>query len=516
MEISIISKKFSMPEKEQPEMPDLDGYGADDDLDLDLEGVATGPELEDSDQIPVKIESRRLNGFSRLGTDPMSVYLAEIGKIPLIDKEREAVLARKIDISKRAFFRMALSSAYAASRIASKIEAILDGREPFESLFISRHTERIFRADTLSKAVENLAAVKPMLNAVSKLRNRRPTTSRGIRRRRICSKGRLFRAGALLAELGLRVEVIVAEFERLALINEVMRQIGKKGGIAATKDLRRNLGLPATKKETEDLLGETAKEFERRVGTARRRLALLENAKEEFVRSNLRLVVSIARKYEKRGMSLADLIQEGNTGLMSAIDKFDYTRGFKFSTFATWWIRQAILRAIADQAKTVRVPIHIIENIGRLKKAIKEISYKTGRRPDMQELARHMGSSEDEVRAIFKVIRQSRAPVSLSRPVGDGDGCRLGDFLEDMTSDGPLRSTSLYLLREKLLKLLTVLPDRERDILMLRYGLDSGNSLTLDEIASRFRLSRERVRQIEAKALQRLRVPEKVKDLESY
>jgi len=309
---------------------------------------------------------------------------------------------------------------------------------------------------------------------------------------------------------------MVSEFNRLKEIHDVLRRVNRPRGISATQADRLRLDLPRTWKEAEQMLGENRLEFKRRIVVAGRRLTLLESAKEEFVRANLRLVVSIARKYEKRGLTLADLIQEGNTGLISAIDKFDYTRGFKFSTFATWWIRQAILRAIADQGKTVRVPIHIIENIGKLKKAIKEISYESGHRPDETELARYLGITAQEVNNTFKVIRQSRSPVSLSRPVGDGDGCRLGDFLEDGHSDGPLRSTSLYLLREKLKKLLSTLPERERNILILRYGLDTGNSLTLDEIATRFQLSRERVRQIEARALQRLRVPDRVKDLEEY
>ncbi len=517
MEISfIVGKKLVDQDHDGHQTPDLDSFAMDEEIDLESEDLQADLDLDVESVDLLSQAGRRTNGTSRVQTDPMSVYLAEIGRIPLIDREREALLSRKILISRNAFFRAVLSSQYTAGRIAARIEAILTGRELFESLFLSRHTEKIFRADTLSSARENLKAVKALLDSVTKLKTRRLTTRRGMLRRRMASNVRMFRAGALLADLGLRTETVTAEFERLSGIAGVLAGIGKKGGTAATRDGRKALELPGTKCEIEALLGETRSHFEKRVSTARRRLALLDNAKEEFVRSNLRLVVSIARKYEKRGMALADLIQEGNTGLMAAIDKFDYTRGFKFSTFATWWIRQAILRAIADQAKTVRVPIHIIENIGKLKKAIKDISYKTGRKPDISSLARHMGATEDEVNGIFKVIRQSRAPVSLSRPVGDGDGCRLGDFLEDMNSDGPVRSTSLYLLREKLLKLLSVLPERERDILLLRYGFGSGNSLTLDEIASRFRLSRERVRQIEAKALERLRVPEKVKELEAY
>jgi RNA polymerase primary sigma factor len=232
------------------------------------------------------------------------------------------------------------------------------------------------------------------------------------------------------------------------------------------------------------------------------------------VRSNLRLVVSIARKYERRGLSIGDLIQEGNTGLMAAIDKFDHTRGFKFSTFATWWIRQAILRAIADQGKTVRVPIHILEIIGKLKKLIKKYAYEEGRRPDNEELARDLAIAPAEVAAIFKVIRQSRSPISLNRPVGDDEGCRLGDFLQDSKSEEPMRRASMSLLRDKVKDILRDLPERERLILSLRYGLDTGASRTLEEIATQFNLSRERVRQIEAKALQRLRVPDRNKELE--
>ncbi|MCI0341404.1 MAG: sigma-70 family RNA polymerase sigma factor [Planctomycetales bacterium] len=248
---------------------------------------------------------------------------------------------------------------------------------------------------------------------------------------------------------------------------------------------------------------------------ARRRYERYEAGKDHFVRSNLRLVVSIARRYENRGMSVSDLIQEGNTGLITAIDKFDYKRGFKFSTFATWWIRQAILRAIADQAKTVRIPIHILEMIGRLRKAIKKFSYGEGRRPTPEELAKELQIPVAEVHAILKVIHQSRPPVSLHRPIGDeDDSSRLGDFLEDPKTEGPVANVEQRLLREKVAKVLSSLPPREKEILNLRYGIGTGRTLTLEEIASRFNLSRERVRQIEAKALERLRVPDRSRDLE--
>ena len=238
-----------------------------------------------------------------------------------------------------------------------------------------------------------------------------------------------------------------------------------------------------------------------------------ENAKRQLSSCNLRLVVSIAKKYRNRGMSFLDLIQEGNTGLMRAVDKYEYRRGFKFSTYATWWIRQAITRAIADQARTIRIPVHMIDVLSRLRNIQKALLQETRRPPTMDEIARRAQMDVDEVRRVMDI---GRHPVSLDRPVGEGDDCSFGEFIEDSTSENPVRMATNCILRDKIEALLKTLTYREREIIRLRYGLGDGYTYTLEEVGRIFKVTRERVRQIEAKAVRKLQNPVRSQHLEGF
>ncbi|MCU0722536.1 MAG: sigma-70 family RNA polymerase sigma factor [Planctomycetes bacterium] len=475
-------------------------------------------EGESSEKEPPAAPAAAKGFVDRRPTDPVNVYLAEVGRTTLLTKAQEVFLARKIGISRKHFHRIVLKSEFVTRHFISMLDQIQAGTMPFENILLSRHAERIFRADTLERIRWNLGTIRLIRREAERL-GQRAVRKDAPPRQRARAEAALHRSrtnvAQLLDEIGFQTKSLVHEFRRLCRIRDLWREARKaRRRETWLREESGRLGVPSQPRALREMMGESFEALDTRLEAARRRLRLYEDAKDAFVRSNLRLVVSIARKYERRGLSIGDLIQEGNTGLMAAIDKFDHTRGYKFSTFATWWIRQAILRAIADQGKTVRVPIHILEIIGKLKKLIKKYSYEEGRRPDNAELARELGVSPTEVGAIFKVIRQSRSPISLTRPVGDDEGCRLGDFLEDMKAEEPLKRASMALLREKVKGILRDLPDRERQILVLRYGLETGTSRTLEEIAAKFNLSRERVRQIEAKALQRLRVPERTKDLE--
>ena len=263
----------------------------------------------------------------------------------------------------------------------------------------------------------------------------------------------------------------------------------------------------------EALFGMPAEEFLTTFAELRKVLKAGQVARTKMVEANLRLVISIVKKYMNRGLSFLDLIQEGNTGLMKAVEKFEYKRGYKFSTYATWWIRQAATRAIADQARTIRIPVHMIETINRLMRVNKKLVQKLGREPTEAELSAEMGIPPDQVRTVKRMAQQ---PISLQSKVGDNDDAHYGDFIPDVTSENPFEVTEGHLLKERLREILETLSDRERQVVDYRFGLSDGYSRTLEEVGRLFNVTRERIRQIEAKALRKLRHPSRMKSLGDF
>jgi len=308
-----------------------------------------------------------------------------------------------------------------------------------------------------------------------------------------------------LLEIGPELKAITRNVHNL--------ELGKKD---AVKLKRKGIKMDRIKKE----LAEAREKFHMEpaeliqlVKNIRHSMREAHKAKTEMVEANLRLVISIAKKYTNRGLSFLDLIQEGNMGLMKAVEKFEYRRGYKLSTYATWWIRQAITRSIADQARTIRIPVHMIETLNKVMQVQKQLLQELGHEPTPEEVANEMGLALDKVQGIMKMAQQ---PISLQSPVGDGDDTSFGDFIEDKGAENPYDMTAYSLLREKIIDVLDSLTERERNVLSLRFGLQDGYSRTLEEVGRQFKVTRERIRQIEAKALRKMRHPTRIRQLHGF
>ena len=462
------------------------------------------------------------DGDGRHIDDPVRMYLTQMGEIPLLTREKEISLAQKIEVTRRRFRRKVLECDYALRNVFETLKRVHAGDLPFDRTIKVSQTENLEKDKILQRMPHNLRTLEPLMehnvDDFNRLIDDRPDarpdeTEREEIRKRLKTRRR--KTVTLVEELSIRTQKVQPLMKKLEQISHRMDGLDASAtalkGIKAEKEQKASL-----EKELLDLMLITLEEpasLRKRVSIMKLRFGEYEQAKRELSGGNLRLVVSIAKKYRNRGLSFLDLIQEGNTGLMRAVDKYEYRRGFKFSTYATWWIRQAITRAIADQARTIRIPVHMIETMSKLRNVSKKLLQEMGREPTIEETAKEAGISYEETKRVLKI---SRHPISLDRPVGESEDSYFGDFIEDDSVESPVNAATNEMLKDKIENVLRTLTYREREIIKLRYGLGDGYTYTLEEVGRIFKVTRERVRQIEAKAVRKLQHPVRSRQLEGF
>lgn len=464
------------------------------------------------------IKSEKGEDKSRRIDDPVRMYLTQMGEIPLLTREQEISLAKKIEITRKRFRRHLLESDYALKQSIDILKKVSVGELPFDRTIKVSVTEGLEKNQILGRMPHNLRTLEILRDksiADFDLIQAPGTSAAEVKAAHHRLNSRRRKMVTLLEELSLRTQRLQPTMRRLEQIanrmDHLQHQIDSMKNLKSARDERANL-----QKELQDLMQmtlETPQSLRQRLEDVSERFGAYEQAMRELSGGNLRLVVSIAKKYRNRGLSFLDLIQEGNTGLMRAVDKYEYRRGYKFSTYATWWIRQAITRAIADQARTIRIPVHMIETMSKLRKVSKRLLQEKGREPTIEETAEAAGVSLEETRRVLKI---SRHPISLDRPVGESEDSYFGDFIEDDNTESPVNSATQEMLKDKIDVVLKTLTYREREIIKLRYGLGDGYTYTLEEVGRIFKVTRERVRQIEAKAVRKLQHPVRSKQLKGF